>query len=422
MNGLYVLFVCCLIANTMLFAQSDFRETLKKPCLFLPRDYVDFWVQDRLVRIDSNSNSGSFIITDLKAKQKLEAKFNGFREWSVVCVDGTYYGLKEDPKRDTEIAPAMVLKSSKDGKVWDEVGVYHEAYYPGISLPLDNGKFFVFHQGFFHEEDLFSRFAIYRLLESGDFVRDSIIDFGLEDGVIDKSTQRFKQKYQIFNSGALEMTMSMVSVTDNYYVFCQPSIGYFWVINRSNGKLQRLAKLYPEVDEVMKNGGAFETAVVCWQATEDGRVLLVSRSKDGVFKSKEEYWANFKLPHPTSKEFSDPEFMERMQKSFALAVEGGLAKYPILKWWELDPKTGKFTPHEGPDGKLNMAHDVKELLGYRFNHEVTKDGVVISFDRPSLKPILKNEKPPKNVKSKETKLKDNSKGKASLVQSVNNKQ
>lgn len=137
--------------------------------------------------------------------------------------------------------------------------------------------------------------------------------------------------------------------TDGRLVLMSHELGYLWVFDEGDGRLLRTIKIFSAVDEAyLARPQGVTQVVVGAQPRQDGWILVATRTEDAVIR------ANLAYPDPALPEAAR---QDTVGWDFSGWWKGGkdhrvlrITQFPHIRWWKVDPETGRVEPEEPPHG------------------------------------------------------------------------
>jgi hypothetical protein len=319
--------------------------------------------------------SGSLLLSafsDGKSEVKLESPGQkptlkslpeGTRQFDVY--DGVYYVYRVNDLKDKKY---YALYRSTDLDRWDL-----EAFYEGPTASISSifkvskDRYFISSLRGFSKGKQASLFALATKDASGRLSVDVILPFRGGEGEVFKEADPEKK--------AAPMASSLIK--NGYTPFLAPAAGPFiragknlvlmfaqkgliWVWNDDQAALQGPIEVPPDLPfkERERLGPRMEWAILACRPNMGGNLILATRSREAFYAGFDEQGP----PGSTLREFQNQDIMKRVDELFVAR----LYRHPELRWWSLDPSTGKVIPETSPANVSDRFPDIQSYVRFGF--------------------------------------------------------
>lgn len=258
------------------------------------------------------------------------------------------------------------LYRSLDFKTWEVNATYlGEQGRANAIYHLDGKRYFlVSGPSFFRLNNQFSPYAIAEINEKGFLVLKDLVDLGLKDALVvpvipQQGEAQTRGDWNPKYSALLGMFFlnPMIRYPGGMALVARRP-GYLWLFDDQTGAVKRFVKLYSGVtEERLAPPHQLDWAILGCQPRPDGHLLMASREEAAVLAGMEAY--------PTKKNLKHLEDEAQQKANFEQDM-ANLRRWPQIRWWDLDPATGKITEEPPPQNLPDRILDVRTLQNFRF--------------------------------------------------------
>lgn len=197
----------------------------------------------------------------------------------------------------------------------------------------------------------------------GEIEVTSLIDLGIDGGLLEVVKPKGEAASFRLRPGLaylydlLLADAPFVRLVDGFALVADRS-GLFWVFS-GKGRLRRHLRLFPSVtDERLRKISELEHAILGFQPTDDGRILVGSRSETAVLN------ALLKFPRDESIEgLRNAGVVKENNRQEQASVEA----YPALQWWSVDPAGGTITQVDPPLKVRDSFDNPEQINNFTFS-------------------------------------------------------
>lgn len=192
-------------------------------------------------------------------------------------------------------------------------------------------------------------FGLFKTNAKSQLELTSVYDLGLEKPF-------FNAKNEIsYPSMSMSVMTHQSALTGDQLVIAS-DYGHFWVFDLNKGTMVRSEKLFSSVTDKMLEKNALFPALLGFQPTRDGAILIASRCEDAVLYALNTHES------PVGKTITQFKEWIGLTNSFN----------PTIRWSEFEPQTGKFRDVANPIGVPTQMKSTKGA--FDFNWRFKTDG------------------------------------------------
>jgi hypothetical protein len=264
--------------------------------------------------------------------------------------------------------PVWALFSSTNFQSWIRyAGIQDKGARTLHCFPLEEGEFLLFSTpgNPYRLGKHASPIAIGSSNQSGEIQTKSFLDLGLGEEVLEarkipdgESAAPFRVKSKFNSLLPLLFSEAPFVKLPTGFALVSDHPGLIFVFG-PRGQFKRMIRLFPSLtDDRLRNLETLEHAILGFQPTDDGRILVASRSEEAVLN------ARIRFPRDNSLDaYKNPESAKENARQEKLSVEA----YPALVWWSVDPSTGQVTSVEPPLKVSGHFNSPEQISAFRFS-------------------------------------------------------
>lgn len=264
-------------------------------------------------------------------------------------VDGDFYAtrtVKLTDKDGRKSHEQELLRYGPEG--WQRECWYRATPAPSL-FPLKNGRVLAIDTTgrLFTSGSKPVPFAILKPKESGELRIHSAFDADLD--------KPFFQGPNKLNYPALDRDfLSFNAVRTDDFLILASHYCLFWIFDLETGRLKRVAKLYPDMQDKHLRENKLIIGLLGIQPRSDGQILLSARLQDAVLCGA--------INRPSAMGIN----MDQSRSEMEAWSDFTNRRFPHIDWWELDPKTGKFTAQAPPMNVTTQLTTEKESADFNW--------------------------------------------------------
>lgn len=201
----------------------------------------------------------------------------------------------------------------------------------------------------FTKDRSFSPVAVFRQHENGTLSLDHLVSFPtrkpLVAGVdVSKGPGRPPQRVGRWTDDYATVLRNRAPypvplVTPAGLVLVWPNVGFFWVLDPTNGRVKRCIQLFPSIGEAECHTDVdVDLAVLAVQPTREGTLLVATRAEDAVRSGPTAF------DYVVTLQNFQHEGTDRVYHNQLKALQN----WPELFWWHVDLEEGKVFPCPPP--------------------------------------------------------------------------